>query len=489
MKLRLSWSIFAIVGLYALALNPWFMPDQHDDVLYFYGATSIVDEGTYSLFGAAITDWPPGLSFLFSLLFRITGPCVIVAKCAILAFVALGLYLLPRFLRGQGRSYPVVCTALAALFPASFLMGTRVLSEWPFLTVTALFFLALDRLRKTPSWRWALVVGVMLAVASLTRFIGVFLGAAIVWQWWLVYRSDGGGISKVWKPELFAAGLGGALWLGWRWRCARLVEQGLADVGNYDQAGYFKERFTNFDPLHFFVCIEEMMLSVGRVAGKMGLPEFMGQGVALVLGGVLIYGLIVHLRKRGLQPVDAYVLVCLFVLLLDLKKPVRYFMPLAPFIASYLIEGVVPLGQRWLKERAKIVLRMLTAGWMCWLILLNGILLIKGNASGTHHGLSMLVSRTPEAFYQGDWSDLYELCLELQASFPGETIGVHGEVISKYVSVFAELPVIDMPQDVDLPHRVLLTDESVERLPMYEQGWAEWKSLGKYRVLRKLDDQ
>ena len=163
--MKLRWALWAIVPLYLLAINPWFMPDQHDDVLYYFGAVNLAERQGFSFNAEYITDWPPAFSLLIAAVGALAGFSVVAAKLLVVGFVVLGLVLMPRYLRAQDRAYPFACTALAALFPISFMMGTRVLSEWPYLAISVVFLLALARLKDRPSWGWAVLVGLLLAGA------------------------------------------------------------------------------------------------------------------------------------------------------------------------------------------------------------------------------------------------------------------------------------------------------------------------------------
>ena len=481
--------IVGVLGLYLLALNPWFMPDQHDDVLYYFGAISLLEDHAFNLNGLPITDWPPGMSAAIAISQAVLGASVVKAKLLILLFVAIGLWLLPRLLRQEGQPYPWACTALAGLFPISFMMGTRILSEWPFLTLTGLFFLLLERLRKQPQWWSGILLGLLLAAAALTRFIGVFLGAAVVFQWVCLAREQGWK-KPVWlRPEILAGALGGGLWLAWRMRSAGIIEAGLAPMGNYGQSAYFAERFSNLEPLVFLARIEEVAFSFSRVCSKLGMPEAVGYLLALGVGALWITGFISKVRTHGFRPLDAYVWTCLALLLLDLIKPERYFMPLAPFLCSYLLHGLELVAARFTGAQKERVLRGTFVLWGCWLVMLNSVLLFKGNASGTHGGLSMLASKSGDAFYKGEWADIYAMCRFVGANTPDEPIAVQGDTISKYVTAFGGRDYWELPWDEGRPHRVLLLVEGEQRSANHQEGWEHWTTIGRYQLIRKVDEQ
>src|SRR6516162_11745438 len=79
--------------LYAAALNPFFLPASYDDVVYHFGALSLAAEGSFKYCGKYIVDWPPGLSVLIAIPFRLGWQSVLSAKVCVLLCVAGGLLL------------------------------------------------------------------------------------------------------------------------------------------------------------------------------------------------------------------------------------------------------------------------------------------------------------------------------------------------------------------------------------------------------------
>ncbi|MBI2951963.1 hypothetical protein HYY27_07710, partial [bacterium] len=169
--------------LYGVALNPYFLPSQYDDILYYYGAKSLAENGSYQFNGLYITDWPPALPALLATLFLLGLESVWVAKSLILLFAGLGLLLTYRLFEREGRPHPLIVGLLFALLPSSFTMGTRIMAEWPYIAISLLFFILLDLLNgRRRSIPFAVLTGAVLGLASLTRWAGVFLGAAVLSQ-------------------------------------------------------------------------------------------------------------------------------------------------------------------------------------------------------------------------------------------------------------------------------------------------------------------
>ena len=470
--------MFAPALLYALALNPWFVPDQHDDVLYYFGAVALLEGDGFSLGGVPITDWPPVLSGALAAVMAVFGQSVWVAKIVVLLSVVAGIALIARVAKALDLPQPRLIAALTALLPISFISGVSILSEWPYLAASMAFLLALRRLSETRGWRWALAAGLLLAFASLTRFLGVFLGAAIILQ--IVRFARERGVAGV-LPEFAVAGIGSAFWLGWKVRCQLLIADGAAPPGAYDQAGYYAARFTNIEPLQLLAKIESALFSFGKVGAALSGVDSLKVLAGLVVGVVLVIGIVARWRARKLSVADAYVLVCLLLLLGDLKKPERYFVPLAPFLLAYFIVGVRALVERWQSDRAKPILMGGAALWIGWLTLLDAHLLFAGNLDKTRGGFSTLVSPTAEGYYRGEALDLYRTLRWADEHAPGGAFaadGFHG----KYVLAFTGRPFRSLPDD-DPDGTVALISKG--KAPL--EGWTVWKTIGNFTVARPSD--
>ncbi len=466
-------AILAPVLLYVLALNPWFVPDQHDDVLYFFGAVSLVEGEGFALGGVPITDWPPVLSAAIALAMSALGPSVWVAKGLVLATVVAGIMLIVRTAKANAMPHPALVAGLTALLPVSLISGVSVLSEWPYLAASLAFLLALGKLESRRDLRWAMLAGLLLALASLTRFVGVFLGAAIVVQALRVARARG---ARAALPELVAAAVGAALWLAWKVRCESLIGAGHAPPGAYDQAGYYLARFTHLDPLALFAQIEAVLLSLGKaVAAATGWDAaraIAGAGVA----AALVTGAYRRWRSGRSAPCDAYVGVTLLLLLGDLNKPERYFVPIAPFLLGYLIDGVEPALRRALPNRFNAARLGAAALWAVWLLALDAHLLFRGNLERSRAGFSMLASPDIERYYRGDSLDLYHALRWADQHSPAGPLaaaGFHG----KYVLAFTGRRFRTLPGE-DPEGAVALISADAPPPP----GWLPARAFGRYTV-------
>ena len=201
--------------LYVLGLNAYFLPDQYDNVLYYYGAQSLSANGTYYFFDQPITRWPPVTSLLLTLPFLLGIQSVLVAKGIILLCAALGLVLSYRLLVQTKRPYPALITAIFGLLPFSVIVGTRIMSEWPFIVLSFLFLLLLERQRQqNRTLRFAFFLGLLLGAATLTRWVGFLLGAAVVAQALDHLLRQRSGLKGI-VPEALTATVGATMMVLW----------------------------------------------------------------------------------------------------------------------------------------------------------------------------------------------------------------------------------------------------------------------------------
>lgn len=428
--------------LYGAALNPYFLPAQYDDLLYYYGAKSLAESGSYQLNGLYITDWPPVLPALLALLFRAGLESVWTAKALILFFVGLGLWCTYRLFALEGRPHPLTTCLIFALLPCSFMMGTRIMAEWPYIAISLLFLILLELLN---AWNrnipFALLTGSVLGLAALTRWAGVFLGAAVLAQALAKMRSRSGAPRFLLAlPEAVAAGVGAAIWGLWK---LKLTLQLLAGTAHPSENWGSLSAILHFDPVAQLSLFDDLFFEGSSIFRYLGIVDH-PLGFILVLPVlVTVAGMIAHFRSKGLKPADWYVLATLIVLMFYYKiKITRYLLPIAPFLISYLFTGIT-LMARALKIRVDIwstwQLRALLVTWMGALVGLNVYILCCGNAPKTHSGLCILASPNAESFYAGEWRELYQMCQLLRADPAPGTVAVIGgaEGFGKYLWCFS----------------------------------------------------
>ena len=133
--------------LYLLAVNNYLSPSTYDNVVYYEGAHSLATGIGYQIDEHPIVDWPPLLSAFLAIPMLLGLTEVIASKLVVLCFVCVGIGLIYQRLERDDRPFPLATTLLFTLTPTAFLWGTRVMTEWPFLTLALGFLTALDRLR------------------------------------------------------------------------------------------------------------------------------------------------------------------------------------------------------------------------------------------------------------------------------------------------------------------------------------------------------
>ncbi len=140
-----------------------------------------------------------------------------------------------------------------------------------------------------------------------------------------------------------------------------------------------------------------------------------------------------HFKRFGIQPADWYVLANLALLLGDLMKPERYFLPIAPFLIGYLIVSIRAVADTFAQQRRAKAFTAAIAVWVALLLALDTHLLFKGNADGSRGGQSMLASPDIESFYRAENLELYRAIRSADRRAPsGDPIaaaGFHGRYL------------------------------------------------------------
>jgi hypothetical protein len=428
--------------LYAAALNPFFLPASYDDIVYYSGAVSLAEEGGFKFGGKYVVDWPPGFSALLSVPFRFGLESVWTAKVCVLFCAAAGLLLAWRLFLKERRPFPLLSITLFALLPVSFLMGTRIMSEWPYFAASMLFLHVLHKLRdENCSPVWIVTAGLLLGMASMVKFTGVLLGAAVLGQ--MLDKSTQAGkpfVRRAILPELITAVMGATAFLYWKAKIHWQIQAGTAWNYEYYPSGLAPESLGQFAAMNVPAKMTELFFHAKTAVGALGL-EGWAVALACAIPGVLVLiGMLLRLTSNERTPSDWYVLSVLALFsVVGTNQQTRYLLPIAPFLIGYGFLGCHRAVQ-WLQlQDRQYIHRSARAGVVCWFVLLIGFatqLLFVGNLSGTHNGLSHLVSRTPETFYKGFWLDLYTACQYIQNDpAPGKLAVIGNE--DKYVRAFS----------------------------------------------------
>jgi hypothetical protein len=465
------WLVLLPLVLYAAALNPFFLPASYDDVVYHFGALSLAVEGSFKYCGKYIVDWPPGLSVLIAIPFRLGWQSVLSAKVCVLLCVAGGLLFGFRLFQKEGRPFPALTFGLFGLLPVSFLMGTRTMSEWPYFLASILFLHVLHKLRTPPTGLLSMVgAGLLLGAASLTKFTGVLLGASVVAQMthkWVQSR-------KAWPlrailPELLTALIGAGCFVAWRVKIAWQLEAGTASPSDYYREGWFPHHLNGFNPFSVPGKITDLLFHTEAAMGVVGWGGWSAVLAEAVPGLVVLTGLVLRLRSRERTPADWYVLSLLvFFSLIGTNQQTRYLMPVAPFLISYGLLGCRHWRQRlfgrvpWCKVWP---IRWAAAGWFAVLLGAVAQLLVVGNLTGNHRGLCYWISPMPESFYRGYWLDLYRACQIIRNDSTSGSVAVIGGE-DKYATAFTERDLVRFAPSQDFVFLLVMdgTKVSTEQL-------------------------
>ena len=400
-----------LAALYAAGINPWYLPDAHDDVLYHEAARSLATGEGYAWHGERISDWPPGFAVVLSIAIRLGFGSIAAAKLLVAGLAALALVTLWRLLTIEGRPRPGLTVVAMALLPAAFQAGTRIMSEWPYMLWSFLFLLVLDRLARARERRvaWAVLAGLLLGASALTRYVGVFLGAALLFQAVRTWRQapPGRRLAAVW-PLGLAAGLGASLFVAWVAFVASSI--GFTDARNAEAAAY-----AHFEPVTMLGAIANVVLNLASVLRHLGVA---GTALGALVGLVAITGFVLRLRSGRASPSDAYALAVLAFTIVYEGSPVpvvtRYLVPIAPFCLGALAAGASHLATLAGADRRPGWSRVVALGiglWLAGLTAMDLTLVAVGKPGGAHGGLSPLVSPTAADFYRGRWRDLWDACL------------------------------------------------------------------------------
>lgn len=460
--------LLAPLLLYAAALNPLFAPGSYDEILYHSGAVSLAEEGAFKFRDLHISDWPPGFSALLAIPFRVAGPSVLLAKLCVLLCAGAALVLALRLFQKEQRSLALLSIVLFALLPFSFSLGTRVLSEWPYVLASMLFLLALFRARaSTHPIRDGVIAGLCIGAAALTKFTGVVLGAAIMAQAIQKWRkAESSHRLRAIAPEMIAAALGAAAFFAWKLKIHWQIAAGTAAPYEYYRSGLLPEHFGRLAPLSLPEKLSELFFRSDAIFATLGWSGWLPQ-LALALPALLVVlGLATRLRSGNGTPSDWYVIamLILFASFAD-NKQTRYLMPITPFLVHYaLLGGARVLSWIDLARRPLLVwtARGAVAGWMLLSLGISAQLLLRGNPAGGYGGLSPIICKTPEEFYRGRWLDLYRACEQVRNDpAPGSIAVIGGE--DKYVTHFTRRRWIDFEPAAEFAFLLVLNGEDLPR--------------------------
>lgn len=454
------WLLLAIVPLYMLGFNYYVPPNNGDDVTYYHGALSIAAGDGFKSQGLWIKDWPPVQSAIVATVMQLTGSReYYVAKVVNIFAVCVALVLAYRLMVSEQRQLPLVSCLLIGIFPTSLLMGTSGQADFVFFAFSMLFFLLLQRVTSTQSWLDALLCGIVLGIASLTRWQGVLLGVGIVFQAGMMLnrRSEESSNAKFFLLMLLSATVGAAFFLGWKYWLHLCSLAGTAvSASNFDFQG--SEIWWQPAPLELGGEMLNLFTQLENVVHVfLADGEWLVYLATLPFLAVLGYGFCLRILRHGWRAADCFVLATLAIYSIYAYKEARYAIPLAPFLLDYLFTGVLALAS------SKSVVRLAFACWLAGLLAIDGVLLFYGDGKTMGPRCQLMLNEERD-FLRGRYCDLYDTCQELKREFPQATLACdkfHTRIVRHYTQLETHFPGYAPPetkfdiflevQDAELP--------------------------------------
>lgn len=429
--------LFSFLALVYLAgINPHMLPESTDDIVYFEMAESWSLGLGHRFQNEVIGDWPPVYPLYLALPMLLGLKSLLLAKLMTVASAVGGLWCISRLCLAERREPVWLLVMLTGLLTMSCLFAVRPAGDWLFVILSFLFLLVLRKLDGPQRWRWALLAGLLLGAASLTRFVGVLLGAAIISQGIArLVAPSGEGTRREFKdrlfslrPELLATLIGGGLWLSWSWYLARVDRLGQLARGNYDHQGL--SLWAHLEPHRLFFDIGSALFQSGNLLEKLGLAGTpVEYWVSAAIALLLVTGMVVTLRRGLWQPADAYGLATVLLILPYQFKVTRYWFVVAPILLSWIFRGVsalaAPLRKRWPAFPWLLLRRGMIASWIGVLLVAWTLYCWKGNGAD-HRGLNWFAAGDADQFYLGRNADLRRACIRIDQLWPDARIGVEG---------------------------------------------------------------
>jgi len=490
------WLLPVAIGLLflniALASNPYLTPAFYDNLTYYLGAQSILELGEYSFNGEIISDWPPFFSAFLALGFSVFGSSIVVAKLLSGLWAPVAVFLAWKVLAKERRREPALTAAVLALLPTCLTLATRVSSDWIHAALCFLFLLILESLRTKRSWTIATLAGIVLGCAALTRLPAILLAVPIVFQWFRIVLSDpSSSITARFSkgiPEVITAIIGAGLWGSWMLYLIRMRELGRVSVGNYEKDGF--SLFTKFDPLSLAESVFDLFLQWLNLAAAIGPVSYVFLTVATV---ALVAGAVSTIRREGFRASDAFVVASLLLFVVYHWKLGRYSLPIAPFLISYMLEGIrltAGVLAKWMGSSAFAprIFTATVAGWFFVSLSLSSLVLFNGRISDNNGPLCRWMLDSPQDYYKNYWLELYETCEKIRRS-DIDTIGSVG-YFERYAVAWADRSVVFiLPSEVaEAPGSVdaLLIRSDLSAEDVKTPGWESWIERDTVRVLRPV---
>lgn len=436
--------------LYLAALNPWFLPNQYDNLLYFHTAKAIASEGVFHFFGSTITDWPIGLPLLLAIPAALGLDSILLSKIIVVIFSAFALWQISLWYEAENRKWSLGLTCLLGLLPVAFLMGSRIMAEWPYLACSFLFLNQLNGVtERNISWRRVIMAGFFLGAAACFRYVGVFLGAAVIAQAAIMLFKRSGSWWRRALPEVTVGAIGGGLFLvGWLW----LQIQHDPQSSRYQAVNLSSSSYSYFHPETVLKSISNLFASTDGLLAWLQWQNPILQVLLWIPGLMVFCGFLARALARDLRPSDAYFVTCIAVFTIyegaNVHYITRYLLAVSPFLVSYAAEG-----SQWLLQALRIkprsrafALRWTFGLWLVGVLSIDGVYLLRGAPGGNHAGLSPLVTASAQDFYRGYWHDLFRAGEFMNTDSHSGDVALSGNFDWAYVTAFSGRTALRIPE-------------------------------------------
>ena len=343
-------ALFVLIS--CLALNTKF--DLVDDAYYIMLAKSLA--GGFGFSDIHLPEphfhrhFPPGLPLVLSLPTLLgfnLSTSVILYKLVLIGCGTLALYCFARFALAEGYSKQLVSSAVLLASVSITLVGftTRVASELPYLLLSVLALIALNRYEQSPlKSRWLALSALFLVASILTRSVGIVMLAAALLSW--VLKRD-------FRRAVLLVTASAVLWLPW------FV---LSKTGGSGVASYLNELLSSLQQSALFElgrrAVENgwfiLNRDIPRAILSIGSSDFVEARPwlnALVLPVRLAISVTVALSilrgfRRTPRIASLYIASYLLLIVIWPADPSRYIVPLIPFVCLSFVAGCQMLFER-----------------------------------------------------------------------------------------------------------------------------------------------
>lgn len=448
--------LFLPIVLYALGINPYLAPSTYDEVVYWEGAKSIAYHGSYIVNGDYIVNTPPGLSLLLTIPLLLGFSSVAVGKIVIIICAAISMFLVLKILESENFPHYLLAIFFFFIVPSSFLGGIRLMSEWPYVMWTMLFFYLIRNMQK--SMFWVFGAGCVLTVAILTRYIGFTLYFPLAF---LAFKNNPW--RSVLKSREFFVFVISIVLLSFSW---------LSYIYEYHivQNSVYYKGIENFN--------EPGLLMLVHMVSKLFLGSVVYHVLSIPLKYVcdlliivpMLLGWSFVIKRKSITYIDVYVainliIICFYVL----GKDYRFLIPIAPFLFSYFFYGTEIIAKKIFSTKYCAILKNI---WLTSLLsvflALDLAIIFYGN--GMTYGAAFYpISNTPDKYYKGYWRDLYLASQVIKNTHsPGKVYFENaGEV--RYVYFFSGQLSSTLEKEGMPPTFILIKKKGVEGVDWYDE--------------------